>query len=79
MAGAAGRTGPLAAPAEGREIEGRTPPGLQAGQLRGGGKDEAAYRMAEVADPGEKAASTVGEVFPEWRDDSLEFLNIIIF
>lgn len=26
MAGAAGRTGPLAAPAEGREIEGRTPP-----------------------------------------------------
>lgn len=76
MAGAAGRTGPLAAPAEGREIEGRTPPGLQAGQLRGGGKDEAAYQMAEVADPGEKAASTVGEVFPEWWANPLIFFAI---
>lgn len=49
---------------------------MQAGQLRGGGKDEAAYRMAEVADPGEKAASTVGEVFPEWWDDTLIFFVI---
>ena len=49
---------------------------MQAGQLRGGGKDEAAYRMAEVADPGEKAASTVGEVFPEWWANPLIFFAI---
>jgi len=35
MAGAAGRTGPLAAPAEGREIEGRTPTRTSRGE-RGG-------------------------------------------